>query len=181
MIATGREPSLPPDLESEACASPSTEDPVAYVEMVRQRLALTHQQMTLPPAPEASNPYHEGDLIFVMTTPPERTSKLAPRWKGPFVIKRVPNAYQLTYEDYMVWRTVHLNHAKPAKVPAGGFLSLCHLQHHPRRLPCTSQGTIHGESEQHLLNQPPLSQSPPSQPPRLAQSRIPRVDPLHAL
>ena len=121
MIATGREPSLPPDLESEACASPSTEDPVAYVEMVRQRLALTHQQMTLPPAPEASNPYHEGDLIFVMTTPPERTSKLAPRWKGPFVIKRVPNAYQVTYEDDMVWRTVHVNHAKPAKVPAGGF------------------------------------------------------------
>ena len=84
MIATGREPSLPPDLESEACASPSTEDPVAYVEMVKQRLALTHQQMTLPPAPETSNPYHEGDLIFVMTTPPERTSKLAPRWKDPF-------------------------------------------------------------------------------------------------
>ena len=121
MIATGREPSLPPDLESEACASPSTEDPVAYVEMVRQRLALTHQQMTLPPAPEASNPYHEGDLIFVMTTPPERTSKLAPRWKGPFAIKRVPNAYQVTYKDDMVWRTVHVNHAKPAKVPAGGF------------------------------------------------------------
>ena len=121
MIATGREPSLPPDLESEACASPSTEDPVTYVEMVRQRLALTHQQMTLPPAPETSNPYHEGDLIFVMTTPPERTSKLAPRWKGPFEVKRVPNAYQVTYEDDMVWRTVHVNHAKPAKVPAGGF------------------------------------------------------------
>ena len=121
MVATGREPSLPPDLESEACASPSTEDPVAYVEMVRQRLALTHQQMTLPPAPETSNPYHEGDLIFVMTTPPERTSKLAPRWKGPFEVKRVPNAYQVTYENDMVWRTVHVNHAKPAKVPAGGF------------------------------------------------------------
>ena len=121
MIATGREPSLPPDLESEACASPSTEDPVAYVEMVKQRLSLTHQQMTLPPAPETSNPYHEGDLIFVMTTPPERISKLAPRWKGPFEVKRVPNAYQVTYEDDMVWRTVHVNHAKPAKVPAGGF------------------------------------------------------------
>ena len=121
MIATGREPSLPPDLESEACASPSTEDPVAYVEMVKQRLSLTHQQMTLPPAPETSNPYHEGDLIFVMTTPPERTSKLAPRWKGPFEVKRVPNAYQVTYEDDMVWRTVHVNHAKPAKAPTGGF------------------------------------------------------------
>ena len=121
MIATGREPSLPPDLENKACASPSTEDPVAYVEMIKQRLSLTHQQMTLPPAPETSNPYHEGDLIFVMTTPPERTSKLAPRWKGPFEVKRVPNAYQVTYEDDMVWRTVHVNHAKPAKAPTGGF------------------------------------------------------------
>ena len=44
MIATGREPSLPPDLESDACASPSTEDPVAYVEMVKQRLSLTHSR-----------------------------------------------------------------------------------------------------------------------------------------
>ena len=121
MIATGREPSLPPDLEGDACTSPSTEDPVAYVDMVRQRLALTHQQMTPPPAPVASNPYREDDLIFVMTTPPERTSKLAPRWKGPFVVKRVPNAYQVTYEDDMVWRTVHVNHVKPAKTPAGGF------------------------------------------------------------
>ena len=121
MIATGREPTLPPDLEGDACASPSLEDPVAYVDMVRQRLALTHQQMTPPPAPVAINPYHEDDLIFVMTTPPERSSKLAPRWKGPFFIKRVPNAYQVTYEDGMLWRTVHINHVKPAKTPVGGF------------------------------------------------------------
>ena len=121
MIATGREPTLPPDLEGDACASPSLEDSVAYVDMVKQRLALTHQQMTPPPAPVAINPYHEDDLIFVMTTPPERTSKLAPRWKGPFFIKRVPNAYQVTYEDEMVWRTIHINHVKPAKTPAGGF------------------------------------------------------------
>ena len=121
MIATGREPALPPDLEGDACASPSLEEPVAYVDMVRQRLALTHQQMTPPPAPVAINPYHEDDLIFMMTTPPERTSKLAPRWKGPFLVKRVPNAYQVTYEDDMVWWTVHVNHVKPAKNPAGGF------------------------------------------------------------
>ena len=121
MIATGREPSLPPDLDSEACASPATADPVAYVDMICQRLALTHQQMTPPPAPEAHSPYHEGDLIFVMTTPPERTNKLTPRWKGPFEVKRVPNAYQVTYEDGMIWRTIHVNHAKPAKAPPGGF------------------------------------------------------------
>ena len=121
MIATGREPTLPPDLEGDACASPSLEDPAAYVGIVKQRLALTHQQMTPPPAPVAINPYHEGDLIFMKTTPPERSSKLSPRWKGPFFIKRVPNAYQVTYEDDMVWRTVHINHVKPAKVPAEGF------------------------------------------------------------
>ena len=77
--------------------------------------------MTPPPAPVATNPYHEDDLIFLMTTPPERTSKLSPRWKGPFLVKRVPNAYQVTYEDGLVWRTVHINHVKPAKTPAGGF------------------------------------------------------------
>ena len=124
MIATGREPTLPPDLEGEACASPSLEDPAAYVGMVKQRLALTHQQMTPPPAPVAINPYHEGSLIFVMTTPPERSSKLAPRWKGPFFVKRVPNAYQVTYEDDMVWQTVHVNHVKPAKIPADGFIPM---------------------------------------------------------
>ena len=121
MITTGREPTLPPDLEGEACASPSLEDPASYVDIVKQRLALTHQQMTPPPAPVAINPYHEGSLIFVMTTPPEHSSKLAPRWKGPFFVKRVPNAYQVTYEDDMVWRTVHVNHVKPAKIPADGF------------------------------------------------------------
>ena len=91
------------------------------MEAVKKRLTLTHQQMTPPPAPVATNPYREGSLLFAMTTPPERTNKLAPRWKGPFVVKRVPNPYQVTYEDGLVWRTIHVNHAKPAKTPATGF------------------------------------------------------------
>ena len=118
MIATGREPTLPPDLESDACASPSLNDPASYVEVLRQRLSLTHQQMTPPPAPAATNPYQEGSLIFVLTTPPERTNKLAPRWKGPFRVTRVPNPYQVVYEDGSTWRTIHVNHAKPAKLTA---------------------------------------------------------------
>ena len=121
MIATGREPTLPPDLEGDACAAPTLEDPASYVEAVKQRFTLTHQQMIPPPAPVATNPYREGSLIFVMTTPPERSNKLAPRWKGPFFVKRVPNHYHVTYEDGLVWRTVHVNHAKPAKTPADGF------------------------------------------------------------
>ena len=99
MVATGREPTLLPDLQSDACASPSLHDPTDYVEVLRQRLSLTHQQMTAPPLPAPANPHQEGSLIFVMTTPPERTNKLTPRWKGPFRVRRVPNPYQVVYED----------------------------------------------------------------------------------
>ena len=53
-----------------------------------------------------------------MTTPPECTNKLTPRWKGPFRVKRVPNPYQVLYEDRSAWRTIHVNHAKPAKLTA---------------------------------------------------------------
>ena len=118
MVATGREPTLPPDLEGDACTSPALEDPTSYVEAVKKSITLTRQQMTPLPAPVATNPYREGSLIFAMTTPPERTNKLAPRWKGPFVVKRVPNPYQVTYEDGLVWRTIHVNHAK---TPVTGF------------------------------------------------------------
>ena len=51
-----------------------------------------------------------------MTTPPERANKLTHRWKGPFRVKRVPNPYQVVYEDGSAWRTTHINHAKPAKL-----------------------------------------------------------------
>ena len=37
------------------------------------------------------------------------------------MVKRVPNPYQVTYEDGLVWRTIHVNHAKPAKTPVAGF------------------------------------------------------------
>ena len=57
MVATGREPTLPPDLQNDAFASPSLDDPADYVEVLRQRLSMTHQQMTAPPPPASANPY----------------------------------------------------------------------------------------------------------------------------
>ena len=121
MIATGHEPALPPDLTSDTSPSSASEDAPGYVKTIQQRLQLTHQQMAAPPAAPASNPYHEGSLVYVLTTPPERTSKLAPRWKGPFRVCRIPNKYQVTYEDDRLERTVHINHAKPAKFTAPYF------------------------------------------------------------
>ena len=76
---------------------------------------------THPPADgHSSNPYHEGSLIYVLTTPPKRTFKLAPRWKGPFRVCHIPE-YQVTYEDDGLERTVHINHDKPAKFTAPDF------------------------------------------------------------
>ena len=84
MIATGREPTLPPDLVSDASPSSAAEDTPEYVETIQRRLQLTHQQMASPPAMPTTNPYQIGNLIFALTTLPERTSKLAPRWKEPY-------------------------------------------------------------------------------------------------
>ena len=157
MIATGREPTLPPDLESNACTSPSLDDPASYVEAVKKRLSLTHQQMVPPPAPAATNPYQEGSLIYALTTPRERANKLAPRWKSPFVVRRVPNPYQVVYEDGSAWRTIHVNHAKPAKLPATGFPAPIPAPEPPR----PALGYLPMSMQRPLPRQPP---PPPPQP-----------------
>ena len=74
--------------------------------------------MATPPTAPTTNPYQIGSLIFALTTPPERTSKLASRWKGPYRVCRIPNEYQVVYEDGEVECTIHVNHAKPAKFTA---------------------------------------------------------------
>ena len=43
MIATGREPTLPPDVHQGAPAFPAVDDPSDYIEAITQRLQLTHQ------------------------------------------------------------------------------------------------------------------------------------------
>ena len=191
MIATGREPTLPPDLENDAWASPSLNNPASYVELLRQRLSLTHQQMTPPPAPAATNPYQEGSLIFVLITPPKRTNKLAPRRKGPFMVTRVPNPYQVVYEDGSTWRTIHVNHSKPAKLaaadppaptptpepprPALGYLprsfqrSLPHQPPPPLQSAAPAGGALLFPQHQYPRHQPPRIPRASSQPAGLSQ------------
>ena len=78
MVVTGRKPTLPPDVQQDAHASPAVDDPSEYVEAITQWLQLTHNQMASPSPPSVANPYQEGSLIFVMTTSPESASKLSP-------------------------------------------------------------------------------------------------------
>ena len=182
MVATGREPTLPPDVQQDAHASPSVDDLADYVEVITQRLQLTHQQMTSPSPPAAANPYQEGSLIYTMTTPPERSNKLTPRWKGPFRVRRIPNEYQVVYEDGGMWRTVHINHTKPAKFtapdlpepvpapetprPAFGYLPSGLLGPRPPPPPAAAAPT-EGPSL------PPTTASPDPQPAASAASEMP--------
>ena len=112
--------------------------------------------MAPPTAPAATNPYRVGSLIFALTTPPERANKLTPRWKGPFVVKRVPNPYQVVYEDGSAWRTIHINHSKPAKLPATGFPAPIPTPEPPR----PALGYLPRSLQRPLPRQPP----PPPQP-----------------
>ena len=142
---------------------------------------MTHQQMATPPPPSSTNPYQEGSLIFVMTTPPERANKLTPRWKGPFRVKRIPNPYQVVYEDGSAWHTIHINHAKPAKLAAPdlpiptpepepsllplGYLPKGYLGPRPRQPPPPPQATApaEGSSLPPTASVPaPSSASPPA-------------------
>ena len=132
MVATNREPTLPPDLTSDASPSPAAEDAPGYVETIQQRLQFTHQQMATSPTTPAANPYQVGSLIFALTTPPEQTSKLAPRWKGPYRVCRIPNEYQIVYGDDGLERTIHINHAKPAKFVAPDLPELVPPEETPR-------------------------------------------------
>ena len=115
-----------------------------------------------------------------MTTPSERANKLSLRWKGPLRVRRIPNDYQIAYEDGEVWRTIHVNHAKPAKftapdlpelVPAPktprppfGYLSSGLLRPRPPPLvPATPAG---GSSS------PPATASPAPQPAAPGESKM---------
>ena len=102
------------------------------MEVINQRLQLTHQQMASPSPPVIANPYPEGSLIFTMTTPPERANKLSPQWKGPFRVRRISNDYHIVYEDGKVWRTIHVNHTKPAKFTAPDLPELVPAPEAPR-------------------------------------------------
>ena len=88
MIAMGREPTLPPDLTSDASTSPATEDPAEYIETIRQRLQLTHQQMAVPPTVPTLKPlpnrqpnlcpHHRSRVHLQVGTPMERTLSCLP-------------------------------------------------------------------------------------------------------
>ena len=165
MIATGHEPTLPPDLATDTNPSPSSEDAPDYIEEIQQHLQLTHQQMTLPPTDAPLNPYQEGNLVYVVSILPEKTSKVMPCWKGPYRVCRIPNDYQVVYEDNGVERTVHINHVKPAKFTSPDLPEVVPPAEPPRPpLGYLPTGFTHAPARPpRARNQPPAAPAAPAE------------------
>ena len=60
----------------------------------------------------ATNPFREGDLILIHQQPMERTHKLSPKWQGPYKVTKVPNPFQVQYQDEEKEKTTHVQIAK---------------------------------------------------------------------
>ena len=64
-------------------------------------------------APE-KNPFQVGDKIFILQQPMERDHKLSPKWRGPFVIRKILNPFQVIYCDLGRDKISHIMYCKRA-------------------------------------------------------------------
>ena len=59
-----------------------------------------------------NNPFTIGDKIIIAILPHENTNKLMAKWKGPFLVTKVPNRFQIEYLEGNVTRLTHISYAK---------------------------------------------------------------------
>ena len=60
----------------------------------------------------AINPFKEGDLILIHQQPMERMHKLSPKWWDPYKVTKVPNPFQVQYEDEEREKLTHVRNCK---------------------------------------------------------------------
>ena len=61
---------------------------------------------------QEENPFSIGDRIVVAIFPQENTNKFLAKWKGPFTVSRIPNRFQVGYEEEGVSRLTHISYVK---------------------------------------------------------------------
>ena len=59
-----------------------------------------------------ANPFKVGEKVIIAILPHENASKLMAKWKGPFVVTKIPNRFQIEYLDGNVMRLTHISYAK---------------------------------------------------------------------
>ena len=60
----------------------------------------------------ATNPFREGDFFLIHQQPMERAHKLSPKCWGPYKVTKVPNPFQVQYQDEEREETTHVRKCK---------------------------------------------------------------------
>ena len=72
----------------------------SYVKEVQKSLGLIWERV-IPhdqKSEEGQNPCEKGDRSLVRKQQMERDHKFSPKWKGPFIVTRIVNRFQLEYD-----------------------------------------------------------------------------------
>ena len=46
---------------------------------------------------QSNNPFSVGDKVIIAILPHDNTNKLMAKWKGPFIVTKIPNRFQIEY------------------------------------------------------------------------------------
>ena len=98
-VLFGHNPNLPSDISYTPVTSLSN-DREAYVKQLKRDLQDIRQKLSRilgHDRDQSINPFLVGDKVIIALLPQENTHKFMPKWKGPFLVIKVPNRFQIEY------------------------------------------------------------------------------------
>ena len=113
-VLFGHNPNLPSDISYTPVTSLSN-DREGYVKQLKRDLQDIRQKLSKilgHDRDQSVNPFSVGDKVIIALLPQENTHKFMPKWKGPFLVTKVPNRFQIEYFDGSVTRLTHISYAK---------------------------------------------------------------------
>ena len=113
-VLFGHIPNLPSDISYTPMTSLSN-DREGYVKQLKRDLQDIRQKLSRilgHDRDQSINPFSVGDKVIIALLPQENTHKFMPKWKGPFLVTKVPNRFQIEYFDGSVTRLTHISYAK---------------------------------------------------------------------
>ena len=113
-VLFGHNPNLPSDISYTPVTSLSN-DREGYVKQLKRDLQDIQQKLSRilgHDHDQSVNPFSVGDKVIIALLPQENTHKFMPKWKGPFLVTKVPNRFQIEYFDGSVTRLTHISYAK---------------------------------------------------------------------
>ena len=113
-VLFGHNPNLPSDISYTPVTSLSN-DREGYVKQLKRDLQDIRQKLSRilgHDRDQSNNPFSVGDKVIIALLPQDNTHKFMPKWKGPFLVTKVPNRFQIEYFDGSVTRLTHISYAK---------------------------------------------------------------------